>query len=258
MEKNVVRDAGKLASEMHDNAEFIEERLKELNAALREVPFNPGTCLRLQHSATANVDIVDFKRRLRTATQKAANWTEAERLKAFESIRALLTDFDAKPEWRNFVTDVRNWWEFRAEEILLADDGVIRTYYDSAGRSPGQKAKLAYTLLVAGLVLQYGLSRSKPDSKTFRFVMVDEIFKGVDKDNSLHAMRLFAEFGLQLILVNPWNDEIKMIERENFVASYHLVTNRDQSDSRLFSISRDDLLARLDKMREEPERADSR
>lgn len=258
MEKNVVRDAGKLASEMHDNAEFIEERLKELNAALREVPFNPGTCLRLQHSATANVDIVDFKRRLRTATQKAANWTEAERLSAFESIRALLTDFDAKPEWRNFVTDVRNWWEFRAEEISLTDDSVIRTYYDSLGRSPGQKAKLAYTLLVAGLVLQYGLSRSKPDSKTFRFVMVDEIFKGVDKDNSLHAMRLFAEFGLQLVLVNPWNDEIKMIERENFVASYHLVTNRDQSDSRLFSISRDDLLARLDKMREAPEHADSR
>lgn len=258
MEKNVVRDAGKLAAEMHDQAEFIEERLKELNSALREVPFNPGTCLRLQHAATTNVDIVDFKRRLRGATQKAANWTDAERLKAFESIRALLTDFDAKPEWRNFVTDVRNWWEFRAEEISLTDDSVIRTYYDSVGRSPGQKAKLAYTLLVAGLVLQYGLSRAKPDSKTFRFVMVDEIFKGVDKDNSLHAMRLFAEFGLQLILVNPWNDEIKMIERENFVASYHLVTNRDQSDSRLFSISRDDLLARLDKMREEPERADSR
>lgn len=258
MEKNVVRDAGKLASELHDQAEFIEDRLKELNTALREVPFNPGSCVKLEHTATTHAEIVEFKKRLRLATQKAANWTDEQRLEAFDRIRALLQEFEAKPEWRNFVTDVRNWWEFRAVEMSEADDSVIRVYYDSHGRSPGQKAKLAYTLLVAGLVLQFGLSRSKPESKTFRFVMVDEIFKGVDKDNSLHAMRLFREFGLQLILVNPWNDEIKMIERENFVASYHLVTNRDQCDSRLFSISREDLLTRLEKLREEPAGADAR
>lgn len=257
MEKNVVRDAGKLASELHDQAESIEDRLKQLNAALREVPFNPGSCIRLVHSATTHREIVDFKSRLRLATQKAANWTDEQRLQAFDRIQALLLDFEAKPEWRNFVTDVRNWWEFKAEEIAEADDTVLRTYHDSVGRSPGQKAKLAYTLLVAGLVLQYGLSRTKPEAKTFRFVMVDEIFKGVDKDNSLHAMRLFREFGLQLILVNPWNDEIKMIERENFVASYHLVTNKDQCDSRLFSISREDLLTQLDKLREDPS-ADAR
>lgn len=258
MEKNVVRDAGKLASELHDRSEFIEERLKELNVALRDVPFDPGSYIQLEHNATANADVVDFKKQLRAATQKGTNWNDQERLAAFERIQKLLADFESKPDWRNYVTDVRNWWEFKAVELAEADDAHIRTYYDSTGRSPGQKAKLAYTLLVAGLVLQFGLSRGKPESKTFRFVMVDEIFKGVDKDNSLHAMRLFKEFGLQLILVNPWNDEIKLIERENFVASYHLVTNRDQRDSRLYSISREDLLKKLEKLREEPAGADSR
>ncbi len=258
MEKNVVRDAGKLASELHERSEFIEERLKELNVALREVPFDPGSYIQLEHNATANADVVEFKKQLRAATQKGTNWNDLERVAAFERIQKLLADFESKPDWRNYVTDVRNWWEFKAVELAEADNAHIRTYYDSTGRSPGQKAKLAYTLLVAGLVLQFGLSRSKPESKTFRFVMVDEIFKGVDKDNSLHAMRLFKEFGLQLILVNPWNDEIKLIERENFVASYHLVTNRDQRDSRLYSISREDLLKKLEKLREEPAGADSR
>ncbi len=257
MEKNVVRDAGKLASELHDQAEDIEERVRELNRALREVPYSPETFIELRYVATNHVEIVDFKKRLRAATQQAANWTDAQRLDAFDRIRALLTDFDAKPEWRGFVTDTRNWWEFHAYELPRAGEGDPLVYRDSAGLSPGQKAKLAYTFLVAGLVLQYGLSCQKPDTRTFRFVMVDEIFKGVDKDNALYAMRLFREFGLQLLLVNPWNDEIKMIERENFVASYHLVTNRDRSDSRLCSITRSDLLDRLEKLREEPANADA-
>ncbi|MDD2762994.1 MAG: ATP-binding protein [Opitutaceae bacterium] len=257
MEKKVVYDAGKFASELGDQARLIEERLAELNAALREVPYTAESYVQLRHTATTNVDIVEFKRRLRAATQHAANWTEAQRVEAFDRIRALLADFDARPEWRAHVTDTRNWWEFSAIELAQADDAELRPYWDSAGLSAGQKAKLAYTFLVAGLVLQYGLSREKPESRTFRFVMVDEVFKGVDKDNALYAMRLFRNFGLQLLLVNPWNDEIKMIEREDFVASYHLITNRDQCDSRLCSISRADLLDRLEKLRAESADADA-
>lgn len=252
MEKKVVYDAGKFASELGDQSRVIEDRLKELNTALSEVPYTAESFIEVRHAATTNADIIDFKKRLRLATQHAANWTDAQRVEAFDRIRALLNDFDARPEWRAYVTDARHWWEFSAIELNRADGAELRPYRDSAGLSPGLKAKLAYTFLVAGLVLQFGLSQDKPESRTFRFVMVDEIFKGVDKDNALYAMRLFRNFGLQLLLVNPWNDEIKMIEREDFVASYHLITNRDQCDSRLCSISRADLLDRLEKLRAEP------
>ncbi|HRI81589.1 MAG TPA: SbcC/MukB-like Walker B domain-containing protein, partial [Opitutaceae bacterium] len=247
MEKKVVYDAGKLSSELRDYSNFIEDRVKLLNVALASIPYTEGTYVQLRYQATRNDEIVAFRKRLREATERATNWDDAQRTEAFNRINSLLKDFDANPEWRQRVTDVRNWWEFSASERNRINQEEVRPYWDSAGLSPGQKTKLAYTFLVAGLVFQYGLSRDNPKSRTFRFVMVDEIFKGVDKENAIYAMRLFREFGLQLLLVNPWNDEIMMIERQGFVASYHLVTNKDMCDSQLHTIQRAELLQRLEK-----------
>ena len=47
-------------------------------------------------------------------------------------------------------------------------------YAATTGKSGGQKAKLAFTILASALSAQYGLSNSPSDSPDFRLVVIDE------------------------------------------------------------------------------------
>ena len=59
--------------------------------------------------------------------------------------------------WVAKVTDVRNWFVFGASERWRESDSEFEHYSDSAGKSGGQKEKLAYTVLAASLSYQFGL-----------------------------------------------------------------------------------------------------
>ena len=74
-----------------------------------------------------------------------------------------MTDLDRT--WTRRVTDVRQWSLFSASERWREDDREYEHYADSAGKSGGQKEKLAYTILAASLAYQFkvdwGAARSK-------------------------------------------------------------------------------------------------
>ena len=50
---------------------------------------------------------------------------------------------------------MRNWFIFTASERYREDDSEYEHYADSAGKSGGQKEKLAYTILAASLAYQF-------------------------------------------------------------------------------------------------------
>ena len=64
---------------------------------------------------------------------------------------------EADRRWTALVTDVRNWFVFAASERYREDDTEHERYADSAGKSGGQKEKLAYTILAASLAYQFKL-----------------------------------------------------------------------------------------------------
>ena len=74
------------------------------------------------------------------------------------------------------MTDVRQWFVFSASERWRDDDTEYEHYTDSAGKSGGQKEKLAYTILAASLAYQFKLDWGAARSKAFRFVVIDEAF----------------------------------------------------------------------------------
>ncbi len=71
-----------------------------------------------------------------------------------------MTDLDRT--WTRRVTDVRQWFLFSASERWREDETEYEHYTDSAGKSGGQKEKLAYTILAASLAYQFKLIGGRP------------------------------------------------------------------------------------------------
>ncbi len=111
----------------------------------------------------------------------------------FLKIEKFLAQLREEARWREKVTDVRRWFDFAAREL---EEGtkLERGYYeDSSGQSGGEKAKLAFTILVAAIAYQYDIDPSRPVSNRFGFVVVDEMFSKVDDQYSEYALQLFAQ-----------------------------------------------------------------
>ena len=118
-------------------------------------------------------------------------------------------------------------------------DGTEANYYSgSAGKSGGQKARLAFTILASAIAAQYGLLDAAGEADTFRLVVIDEAFARTDETNSRRALDLFQKLGLQLVVVSPFDAKSRIVE--DYVDSFHLATNPDLNNSRLSRASRAD------------------
>lgn len=131
--------------------------------------------------------------------------------------------------WRVKVTDVRNWFDFAAVETDDLTGDECSYHDDSAGQSGGEKAKLAFTILIAAIAFQYDLDPHRPVSDRFHFVVVDEMFSRVDDGNSAYALELFRKFGLQLLIVAPLDAKARVTE--DFVGCY-LHVSKDEKTNR--------------------------
>src|SRR5262249_43973453 len=134
------------------------------------------------------------------------------------------------------VTDVRRWFDFAARELENAT-GAERGYYeDSTGQSGGEKAKLAFTILVAAIAYQYDINPDRPTSDRFHFVVIDEMFSKVDDQYSECAGELSRNFGPQLLLVAPL--DAKALVPEPYVGCYlHVVKDAQTSRSEVFGMT---------------------
>ena len=132
------------------------------------------------------------------------------------------------------MTDVRNWFIFSASERWREDDTEHDHYSDSGGKSGGQKEKLAYTILAASLVYQFGLEWGEKRSRSFRFVVIDEAFGRGSDESAQYGLELFKRLNLQLLIVTPLQ-KIHIIEP--YVANVGFVHNEAGKISRLRNIS---------------------
>jgi nucleotide-binding universal stress UspA family protein len=83
------------------------------------------------------------------------------------------------------------------------DNSEYEHYTDSGGKSGGQKEKLAYTVLAASLVYQFGLEWGEVRSRSLRFVMIDEAFGRGSDESARFGLELFRRLNLQLLIVTP-------------------------------------------------------
>jgi uncharacterized protein YPO0396 len=220
-------------TELRQERKHIEDKIAQLNGALAEVNYNEGTFMRLEPRPVQDAEIDEFRRGLRECLDESLEHTDEANEARFMRIKALverLADKD-RSVWRNKVIDVRNWYDFAALEIDRETKKIRSCYDGSSGQSGGEKAKLAFTILVAAVAYQFDVDPRGNTPGRFHFVVVDEMFSKVDDQNAKYALELFKQFGLQLLIVAPLDAKARVTEP--FVDRYLLAakdpdTNRSQ------------------------------
>ncbi len=231
----VTREVGRLNGELQLERSSIEEKIELLNDALRQLEYRPGTHMRLEAKLVRDREIADFHQALASCLDESFEGSfEADEAR-FLRIKELITRLREEDRWRNKVTDVRRWFDFAAREIDN-ETGAERSYYeDSTGQSGGEKAKLAFTILVAAIAYQYDIDPTRDSSERFHFVVVDEMFSKVDDQYSEYALKLFQRFGLQLLIVAPLDAKARVTD--GYVNCYLLVTKDEESRSQIHSMT---------------------
>jgi len=214
----------------------IEQNIYEINQSLKVIEYTDSTYIQVQSDSNLDTQIKEFKNQLRLLCYRnvgVEQTSEADEA-SFEKIKDLIDRLKSDERWIARVTDVRKWFNFSVS-VKNKDDHTQKEYYsDSSGKSGGQKAKLAYTILASAIAHQFGLVQDKTKSDSFRLVVIDEAFSKLDEENAKYAMELFKQLNLQLLVVTP-KDKLHVVE--NYVGSVCYVENSsEENDSQARNI----------------------
>ncbi len=239
MNERVVQNMALLQNKLDESVRDYQTAIAGLNLSLKDIEYSSGTFIQIAALHARGALVNGFRRDLKECLPGATVPTDESRQKAFEQIRAVLTRLRQDDRWRNDVTDTRNWLDFRVDEVSRETSAIVNNYSSSESKSGGQKAKLAFTVMAAAIAHQYGLLHRNAEEKSFRFVVIDEIFGKTDEANSIYALRLFQKFKLQLLVVCPFTAQARVVDE--FVGSYHLTSNPEWSNSSLLTASLEQL-----------------
>jgi uncharacterized protein YPO0396 len=251
MSRDVLAHVASFQDRLETHCEEIRGKVGNLNDALRSIAYSPKTYITIRAAYSNDPDIRDFRNRLAGCLKYGFNADAAARESAFRQISDLINRIREKPDWATKVTDTRTWLTFAVEELRREDNGQENYYSDTGGKSGGQKAKLAFTILASAIAYQYGIAKDSTNPNSFRFVVVDEMFARSDEANSKYALQLFAKFQLQLLIVCPFDARARVVEP--FVSSYHLSLNPTTQASTVRTITVEEIHERLAKLPPAPQ-----
>jgi len=141
--------------------------------------------------------------------------------------------------WREAVLDVRQHVEFIGRE-LDQEGRTVEVYRSGAGKSGGQRQKLATTCLAAAL--RYQLGGNDHEVPMYAPVVLDEAFDKADNEFTALAMNIFASFGFQMIVATPLKSVMTL---EPFIGGACFVDISDRRRSGVLIIEYDDTRQRL-------------
>lgn len=227
LNQKVIEEIGMFWGGLTQQRREIQDKIELLNKSLQQLEYRPGTHIQLEPRPIHDPEIVEFQSRLRECGEGLFEDTPEANETRFLRIKDLVVKLrdESNRRWRDKVIDVRRWFDFVASVIDRQTAKTISVYQDSSGQSGGEKAKLAFTILVAAIAYQYDLEPDNPVSDRFHFVVVDEMFSKVDDQHAQYAMELFQQFGLQLLIVAPLDAKAKVTQP--YVGCYLHVTKKD-------------------------------
>ncbi|PUZ30158.1 Uncharacterized protein YPO0396 [Chitinophaga costaii] len=232
---------GGLQEEMEKWERDITNSIAKLNDSLRGIHFNrlPDTFIQLgKRAVPAGTDIRAFRAKLLDALPQSSNWQQSsfeEKARHFsQHVLPLIEELDKSEVYRNRVMDVRNWFEFWADEIYTDTKELKKTYRQMGQLSGGEKAQLTYTILCSAIAYQFGITREGKNSKSLRFIAVDESFSNQDEEKATYLMELCKQLHLQLLVVTP-SDKIQIVQ--NYIAHVHLVQRVQNRHSVLYNMT---------------------
>jgi uncharacterized protein YPO0396 len=233
-----------LQKHMTEARKSIGQRMEEVNESLERVPFNRGTLLQIEVSDRGLQEVRDFQAQLREVLMQHQT-EDRERAEAqFAVLRQLVERLGAPdPEhrrWREQVLDVRLHVEFVGVEIEADTRRQVEVYRSGAGKSGGQRQKLATTCLAAAL--RYQLGGDDGHLPRYAPVVLDEAFDKADNEFTALAMNIFENFGFQMVVATPLKSVMTL---EPFIGGACFVDINGRHDSGVLLIEYDAAERRL-------------
>ena len=235
---------GVLNEELESWERKIRNSILTLNQSLGGINFNrlPDTYIQLGVRPVTDSTIKEFRNKLLNALPQAADWQQnsfEDKAKHFkDNVQAFISSLDESEAYRSRVLDVRNWFEFWADEKFRETNELKKTYRQMGQLSGGEKAQLTYTILCSAIAYQFGITKEGRNSRSLRFIAVDESFSNQDEEKATYLMELCKQLHLQLLVVTP-SDKIQIVE--NFIAHVHLVQRVQNRHSILFNMTKKEL-----------------
>lgn len=218
-------------------------RMELVNEGLSQAPFNEGTYLRIGVTDRQLPNVREFKQEISQALSHA--WTEdrQEAEERFIILRRIVEHLASQePEWRSWrqaVLDVRQHVEFIGRE-LDQEGHEVEIYRSGAGKSGGQRQKLATTCLAAAL--RYQLGGSDHQVPMYAPVVLDEAFDKADNEFTALAMNIFDQFKFQMIVATPLKSVMTL---EPFIGGACFVDISERRCSSVLLIEYDESRRRL-------------
>ncbi len=231
----------------------INNSVNKLNQSLGVINFNrlPDTYIQLGKRSVPDATIKAFRNALLDALPQAANWQQSKfedkALHFRQKVQPLIDSLDESESYRARVMDVRNWFEFWADEKYRNTNELKKTYRQMGQLSGGEKAQLTYTILCSAIAYQFGITREGKNSRSLRFIAVDESFSNQDEDKATYLMELCKQLHLQLLVVTP-SDKIQIVQ--DYIAHVHLVQRVNNRHSVMYNMTIKELQQKI-KNREE-------
>ncbi len=234
LRENTIRQIALFQEKLNTACDIIRERITMINGSLADIDYNEGRYIQLECNEAPDHAVKEFRTQLRACTDNALTGSEEDTYSEakFSQVEAIVERFrgrqghtDEDGKWTKRVIDVRNWFTFAASERWRETDEEYEHYTDSGGKSGGQKEKLAYTILAASLVYNFGLEARHRRHETFRFVVIDEAFLKSSDDSARFGLELFQKLDLQLLVVTPL---LKIATIEPFVTHVGFVYQKDE------------------------------
>lgn len=233
----------RLSTQLDQERKAIRDRMDLVNDSLETAPFGPGTHLVIETHDRMLTDVLTFKQNLKDALSHSFSLDKEIAEQRFKVLNDLVKRFSSQEtvdrNWRALVLDVRQHVEFVARE--LDESGLeIEVYRSGAGKSGGQRQKLAATCLAAALRYQLGgQDRALP---TFSTVVLDEAFDKADAEFTAMAMNIFKTFGFQMIVATPLKSVMTL---EPFIGGACFIHIKERKYSAAIPIDYDDDAQRL-------------
>ena len=233
-----------LQKHMTEARKSIGQRMDEVNESLERVPFNRGTILQIELTDRGLPEVKEFQLQLRDVLSHHQT-EDRERAEAqFAVLRQLVAKLAADdPEhkrWREHVLDVRQHVEFVGVEKDATTLETVEVYRSGAGKSGGQRQKLATTCLAAAL--RYQLGGDDGHLPRYAPVVLDEAFDKADNEFTALAMNIFENFGFQMVVATPLKSVMTL---EPFIGGACFVDITGRHDSGVLLIEYDDDNKRL-------------
>jgi len=241
LNEGTINSVALFQNQLDKERQQIKDKIGIINGSLGEIEYNPGTYIELVMDKTQDPEVREFQQDLRVCLSNPQAETELYNEAKFLQVKALIDRFNGREglididrKWTAKVSDVRNWFSFSASERWQEDGSEREFYSDASGKSGGQKEKLAYTILASALAYQFGLEWGAVQSRSFRFVVIDEAFAKGSDESTRYGLELFKKLHLQLLIVTPLQ-KIHVIE--DYIRSVHYVHNEGGANSVLRNLS---------------------